>query len=141
MATAHWSGAETARRLGVSEASISAYINGTQVPPDAKIKLLRLTVDHFLNNNSESEQHSAPAAKPDPGLDPPPAPPAAAAKKSLREIRLEALLSRIESLAGGLRFFQETEERVEAAEELSALASELAKQLQTPHPPKTKASD
>jgi len=135
MALARWSAAETARRLGVSESSISAYINDNQVPPLAKISLLRLLVHQFLNFPANTEHFPASANKPDPGQGPA-VPPAPAKKKSLREIRLEALYIRIETLAGGLRFFENAGEKVEAAEELATLATELAEKLQTPEPSK-----
>jgi transcriptional regulator with XRE-family HTH domain len=139
MALAHWSGAETARRLGVSEASISAYVHDNQTPPPAKLKLLRLMVDHFMNYASGSEHPLPMPVKPVAGLDPPSASAGGAAqKKSLREIRLEALVQRIEALAAGLRSFESAEEKVEAAEELADLATELAAKLQTPVPPKGK---
>ncbi len=135
MALAHWSSAETARRLEVSAASISAYVNGTQVPPAAKINLLRLAVDHFLNTSSSTEKSHLP------GIEHPPAhdsqcAPAAPKKKTLREIRLDALLTRIESLAAGLRHFESEQDKVEAAEELASLASKLAETLPTPPPSK-----
>jgi transcriptional regulator with XRE-family HTH domain len=130
MGMACWSAAETARRLGVSESSISAYVNNNQVPPQTKIILLRLLVDKFMNTPPGNEHTMASANKPDPGHGPA-VPPAAAQKKSLREIRLEALLIRIETLAAGLRFFDKAEEKVDAAEELAGLASELAKKLQS----------
>jgi transcriptional regulator with XRE-family HTH domain len=135
MALARWSAAETARRLGVSESSISAYINDNQVPPQAKISLLRLLVDQFINNPTEDEQNKSSLNESNPARGPA-RPSAAAKKKSLREIRLDALYIRIETLAGGLRFFENAAERVEAAEELAALATELAVKLQTPGAPK-----
>jgi transcriptional regulator with XRE-family HTH domain len=138
MALARWSAAETARRLGVSEASISAYVHDNQAPPPAKLKLLRLAVDHFMNCSSGNEQALALPVQPGAGLDPPGAAAGVAKKRSLREIRLEALLLRIEALAAGLRSFDSAEERVEAAQELSALATELAAKLQTPVPAKGK---
>jgi transcriptional regulator with XRE-family HTH domain len=134
MGLAHWSAAETARRLGVSEASISAYVHDNQTPPPAKLKLLRLTVDHFLSHSSGNEQPQPPPMKPAPGPDPA----TAGKKKSLGEIRMESLLSRIESLAASLRSFESGEEKVEAAEELSGLVSELAEKLRRPVPPKGK---
>jgi transcriptional regulator with XRE-family HTH domain len=130
MGVACWSAAETARQLGVSESSISAYINNNQVPPQAKINLLRLLVDQFVNSSTINGGPISSVNKP--YLEPGQAAPAAAPrKKSLREIRLEALLHRIETLAGGLRFFENEEEKVDAAKELSALASELAEKLRT----------
>ena len=51
---------------------------------------------------------------------------------------MESLLSRIESLAASLRSFESGEEKVEAAEELSGLVSELAEKLRRPVPPKGK---
>jgi transcriptional regulator with XRE-family HTH domain len=135
MALARWSAAETARHLGVSESSISAYIHNNQVPPQAKINLLRLLVHQFLNLPPENEPSLASSNKRGPARGPA-FPPAAGKKKSLREIRLEALYMRIENLAGGLRFFEKAEEKVEAAEELAALATELAEKLQAPEPAK-----
>jgi transcriptional regulator with XRE-family HTH domain len=138
MALACWSAAETARRLEVSESSISAYINDKQVPPPSKINHLRLLVDHAMKSNPEHEQtvtsfdeHYSERG--------PASPLAVAKKKSLRELRLDSLYIRIETLAGGLRTFESAEEKAEAAQELSVLAAELADKLQTPEPSKSPA--
>ena len=135
MALARWSSAETARRLEVSAASISAYINGTQVPPAAKINLLRLAVDHFLNMSSLNEHGHSTGTEHPPGYGPLLAL-AAGKNKTLREIRLEALLSRIESLAAGLRHCESEQDKVEAAKELASLASKLAETLPAAQPSK-----
>jgi transcriptional regulator with XRE-family HTH domain len=133
MALAQWTSAETARRLDVSQSSISAYVNGKQVPPQSKINHLRLLVDQVMNRNSEHDQDMISLNEHSSRLDQ--ASRSAVAKKmNLREIRLESLYIRIETLAGGLRTFESVEERVEAAGELAALAAELADKLQTSAP-------